>query len=67
MKSGQFLSDCSQPPPGDDSVLGYLFGVKRHYVWTERERGIIVIICARIIILNLESRRKRRNAVLTEL
>ena len=36
--SGQFLSDCSQPRPGDDSVLGYLFGVKRHYVWTERER-----------------------------
>ena len=46
MKSGQFLSDCSQPRPGDDSVLGYLFGVKRHYVWTERERHYCYNLCS---------------------
>ena len=46
MTSGQWLSECVQPRPGDYSVLGYLFGVKRHYVWTDRG----VIICVGTII-----------------
>ena len=56
MTSGWSLSDCCRRP-GDDSDLGYLFGVKRIYN-VRTERGLIS--CVQIIYNPSFIQRERR-------